>query len=118
MTTGITPSLAGWLKPSEAEALRAELEKAKAEIAVRGDRLREVDWLTRMAGVRVGDHVLKDGGDYRFDGHVVSVFTKLSGAVRVAVENGDGILHIFSGGSLKKLLAGPPSSGPATEAPL
>jgi len=48
------------------------------------------------AKFRVGQHVAKDGGDYRFVGVVVAVFTKKSGKVRYVVENKDGILHIFS----------------------
>ena len=52
--------------------------------------------------LKVGDKVVKTAGDYRFEGIVVAVFTKLSGAIRVVVENGDGILHIFSESQLKK----------------
>jgi hypothetical protein len=44
----------------------------------------------------VGDRVIKAGGDYRFEGQVVSVFRKLGGQIRYVVENDDGILHIFS----------------------
>jgi hypothetical protein len=49
----------------------------------------------------VGQQVEKVGGDYTFSGHVVAVFNKLSGEqVRYVVENGDGILHIFSARNL------------------
>jgi hypothetical protein len=44
----------------------------------------------------VGDAVKKVGGDYSFDGTVVSVFKKLSGNIRLVVEDDRGILHIFS----------------------
>jgi hypothetical protein len=50
--------------------------------------------------LRVGDCVEKIGGDYTFRGVVVAVFSKRSGAVRVVVENDDGILHIFNPGQL------------------
>lgn len=44
----------------------------------------------------VGTLVSKVGGDYQFDGVVVSAFTKKSGAVRLVVEDDRGVLHIFS----------------------
>lgn len=46
--------------------------------------------------VSVGSKVSKVGGDYRFDGTIVAAFTKLSGAVRYAVEDDRGVLHIYS----------------------
>ncbi len=46
--------------------------------------------------LKVGDKVIKDSGDYTFEGEVVSVFWKKSGAVRIVVENPAGILHVFS----------------------
>jgi hypothetical protein len=51
--------------------------------------------------VAVGEYVFKCSGDYHFRGHVVAVFRKRSGAVRVVVENEDGVLHIFSEAQLK-----------------
>lgn len=50
---------------------------------------------------KIGDKVIKGGGDYIFEGVVVSAFTKLSGQVRYVVEDDRGILHIYSGGNLK-----------------
>ena len=44
----------------------------------------------------VGDKVKKVGGDYTFVGVVVSTFTKTSGQERLVVENGEGILHVYS----------------------
>lgn len=49
-----------------------------------------------MNRFNIGDHVVKLGGDYTFDGIVVSVFQKLKGANRVVVENKDGVCHIFN----------------------
>lgn len=46
--------------------------------------------------IQVGDPVQKVGGDYVFRGWVIGVFTKRSGAVRIVVENADGVAHIFS----------------------
>lgn len=43
-----------------------------------------------------GTAVSKVGGDYRFDGVVVSVFQKLSGMIRYVVEDDRGVLHIYS----------------------
>ena len=48
----------------------------------------------------LGDQVEKTGGDYTFDGVVVAVFSKLSGARRYVVEDDRGILHIFSAKNL------------------
>ena len=53
--------------------------------------------------MKVGDKVTKTGGDYTFDGTVVSMFTKLSGQVRVVVENKEGLLHIFNQNQLTVL---------------
>ena len=46
--------------------------------------------------MNVGDRVEKVGGDYIFNGIIVSVFNKLSGQVRIVVEDDRGIIHIFS----------------------
>ena len=55
-----------------------------------------------MGEFKIGDRVVKVGGDYTFEGIVVSVFTKRwSKAVRVVVENESGILHIFNPSQLK-----------------
>lgn len=51
--------------------------------------------------LKLGSRVSKIGGDYRFDGIVVSIFTKLSGAVRLVVEDDRGVLHIYSDHNLK-----------------
>lgn len=52
--------------------------------------------------IEVGDKVSKKGGDYRFDGTVVSVFTKLSGVERYVVEDDRGVLHIYGPTSIQK----------------
>lgn len=41
------------------------------------------------------------GDDSYFSGIVVTYFTKRKGAIRCAVENDDGILHIFNPKQLK-----------------
>ncbi len=51
---------------------------------------------------KVGDKVSKVGGDYTFDGEVRAVFTKVSGKIRLVVEDDRGILHIFSEANLIK----------------
>ena len=53
----------------------------------------------------VGDPVEKVGGDYQFEGSVVSVFKKLSGITRLVVEDDRGVLHVYSEGNLQ--LKGP-----------
>jgi hypothetical protein len=49
----------------------------------------------------VGEKVRKVSGDYRFVGHVVAAFQKLSGQIRYVVEDDRGILHIFSEANLE-----------------
>jgi len=44
----------------------------------------------------VGDKVEKVGGDYTFVGIGGSVFGKLSGAIRLVVEDDRGVLHVYS----------------------
>ena len=55
-----------------------------------------------MSAFQEGDHAVKDSGDYHYSGVVVSVFRKLSGAVRLVVENADGVLFIFNEKQLRK----------------
>jgi len=43
-----------------------------------------------------GDAVRKTGGDYRFEGVVVGIIVKLSGAIRYVVEDERGLLFIFN----------------------
>ena len=45
---------------------------------------------------KTGDSVHKVGGDYTFEGIIVSAFPKLSGQIRYVVEDDRGILHIYS----------------------
>jgi len=49
-----------------------------------------------------GDRVSKIGGDYRFDGEIRGVVTKLSGALRYVVEDDRGVLHVFSAKQLRR----------------
>ena len=58
----------------------------------------------------VGDGVRKIGGDYDFEGRVVSGFLKLdrnlltySDQIRYVVQNADGLLHIFNEKQLQRL---------------
>jgi hypothetical protein len=50
---------------------------------------------------QLNDLVSKVGGDYTFDGTVVAVFRKLSGVVRLVVEDDRGVLHVYSEQNLK-----------------
>lgn len=50
----------------------------------------------------VGDLVVKDRGDYVYAGEVRSVVVKRSGQVRYVVENGAGMLMIFSASQLAR----------------
>lgn len=52
--------------------------------------------------LEVGVPVVKRGGDYVFVGTIVTVFPKLSGALRCVVEDDRGILHIYSAKNLEK----------------
>lgn len=45
---------------------------------------------------QIGQRFEKQGGDYRFVGTIVAVFTKLNGIVRYVGENDDGLLFIFN----------------------
>ena len=50
---------------------------------------------------RIGDKVIKDKGDYTFEGVIVSAFYKIGGQPRYVVEDERGILHIYSAGNLR-----------------
>lgn len=43
----------------------------------------------------VGDRVIKQSGDYTYEGTVVARFTKRSGAIRYVVEDDRGLLMIM-----------------------
>jgi len=49
---------------------------------------------------KIGDKVYKPKG-YKFDSVIVSVFTTVSGNIRIVAENGDGLLHIFNEDNLE-----------------
>ncbi len=51
----------------------------------------------------IGTKFEKVGGDYRFKGTVVAVFTKLNGTVRYVGENEDGLLFIFNHDAISPL---------------
>ena len=50
----------------------------------------------------VGDPVEKVGGDARFEGTVVAAFRKLGGLPRYVVEDGRGLLMIYSANNLRR----------------
>lgn len=52
--------------------------------------------MTEEINFKVGDKVEKVGGDYTFVGYIVAVFPKLSGAIRLVVEDDRGVLHVYS----------------------
>lgn len=58
--------------------------------------------LTAKFLFKIGDNVIKSGGDYTFEGKVVSVFQKLGGSIRYVVEDSRGLLFIFNKASLVK----------------
>lgn len=51
----------------------------------------------------IGNKVKKVGGDYQFEGVVVSVFLKLSGVTRYVVEDDRGVLHVYSEKNLEAM---------------
>lgn len=57
-----------------------------------------------------GDRVSKVGGDYRFEGEIRGVVTKLFGALRYVVEDDRGVLHVFSAKQLTRHQLPPPAS--------
>lgn len=65
-------------------------------------RMQETE-LERITGLKVGDRVIKSGGDYAFEGTVVTAFQKLGGAVRLVVEDERGLLLIHSANTVKRL---------------
>jgi hypothetical protein len=50
----------------------------------------------------IGDRVVKDSGDYTFEGTVIAIFQKRSGAIRYAVEDDRGVVMIMNAQQLKK----------------
>lgn len=54
----------------------------------------------KLTDFEVGTKVSKTGGDYLFDGVIIGRFVKLSGAIRFAVEDDRGVIHIYSAKNL------------------
>ena len=54
--------------------------------------------------MKVGDRVIKTGGDYTFEGEVVAVFKKRSGAIRLAVEDDRGVVMIMNESQVSDVL--------------
>lgn len=50
-----------------------------------------------------GDRVIKDSGDYIFEGTVVSKFWKRNGRLRYVVEDDRGLLFIFNKDQLRRV---------------
>lgn len=46
--------------------------------------------------IQVGDRIYKTSGDYSFEGEIMAIIKKRSGAVRYAVEDDRGILMIMN----------------------
>jgi hypothetical protein len=85
--------------------LKRELEftrNGSAMVLAKIDAMRSRLNLPVLCPLEIGDTVEKVGGDYTFRGVVVSVLAKRSGAVRVVVENSDGVLFIFNPDNLRK----------------
>lgn len=53
--------------------------------------------------LKLGDKVKKIGGDYQFEGIIISVFNKLSGKIRYVVEDDRGVCHIYSAKNLERI---------------
>lgn len=64
------------------------------------DRRRTGWWDTAMQRFKVGDPVRKVKG-YKFEGVVIMEGFTVAGLWRCAVDNGDGLLHIFSAEQLE-----------------
>jgi hypothetical protein len=67
------------------------------------DPAKTIPEVTPAALAFLGSSVRKKGGDYTFEGIIVSVFTKKSGVLRMVVEDDRGVLHIFSASQLQPL---------------
>lgn len=53
--------------------------------------------------LEVGDYVIKNTGDYEFEGTIRAVVIKGNGTVRYVVEDYRGLLFIFRAEQLKKV---------------
>jgi hypothetical protein len=87
-------------------ALKRELEftrNGSAMVLAKIDAMRARLALPTLCPLEIGDTVEKVGGDYTFKGTVRAVLAKVSGAVRVVVENPDGVLFIFNPDNLRKV---------------
>ena len=69
-----------------------------AGLVEKSDLLEQIKVLVgaQTADPRIGKVVCKTGGDYEFDGVIVGVVTKLSGAERFVVEDSRGLLLIMN----------------------
>jgi hypothetical protein len=63
--------------------------------------IRKIQIPIRHSKFKVGNHVVKVGGDYTFEGIVRAAFPKGSGVIRYVVEDDRGVLHVYSDKVLK-----------------
>ena len=49
---------------------------------------------------KIGQRFKKEGGDYTFEGEIIAVFKKRSGAIRYAGEDDRGLIFIFNESSI------------------
>ena len=88
-------------------ALRILARDIQTDDGVANSALREAaDRMEELSGLgdyefNLHDLVSKIGGDYSFDGKVVSRFKKLSGVNRYVVEDDRGVLHVYSAKNLE-----------------
>lgn len=87
--------------------LRILANDIQTDDGVANSALREAaDRMEELSGTdyefNLHDLVSKIGGDYSFDGKVVSRFKKLSGVNRYVVEDDRGVLHVYSSKNLER----------------
>ena len=89
--------LAGYLEVLIQQELKMNmLEQHKKVLKEQADKILGVE-----PKFKIGDNVVKVGGDYTFEGIVRAAFPKGSGVIRYVVEDDRGILHVYSDKVLK-----------------
>lgn len=89
------------LQLGEARSARVALEQRNRRVMEQMQRIMDSKVGVVPCEFQVGDTVERVSSDYKFPGTVVSTFVKLSGAVRLVVEDDRGTLFIQSASNLK-----------------
>lgn len=65
--------------------------------------VKEVEITVNVDLFKIGDRIIKDSGDYTFEGEIRGYVLKKSGKIRYVAEDDRGLLFIFNASQIRKV---------------